>query len=43
MTEKIATDCARAETQKAEDFGFRRVQTIYQGDTSHYFRESINE
>jgi hypothetical protein len=23
-----------AQTKKAEDFGFRHIQTIYQGDTS---------
>jgi hypothetical protein len=31
------------QTKKAEDFGFRHIQTIYQGDTSLYFRVSINE
>ena len=32
-----------AQTKKAEDIGFRHIQTIYQGDTSLYFRGSINE
>jgi hypothetical protein len=32
-----------AETKKGEDFGFRHVQTIYQGETSLYFGGSINE
>ena len=31
-----------AQTKKAEDFGFRHIQTIYKGDTSLYFR-SINK
>jgi len=38
LTEQIFT-----QTKKAEDFGFRHIQTIYQGDTSLYFRVSINE
>jgi hypothetical protein len=29
--------------EKAEDIGFRHIQTIYQGDTSLYFGGSINE
>ena len=29
--------------EKAEDFGFRHIQTIYQGDTSLYLGVSINE
>jgi hypothetical protein len=32
-----------AQTKKAEDFGLRHIQTIYQGDTSLYFGVSINE
>jgi hypothetical protein len=31
-----------AQTKKAEDFGFRHIQTIYQGETSLKFRVSIN-
>jgi hypothetical protein len=32
-----------AQTKKAEDFGFRHIQTIYQGDISLDFGVSINE
>ncbi len=32
-----------AQTKKAEDFGFRHIQTTYQGDTALYFRVPIKE